>query len=413
MTPKTLLVFCDGTGVDGTLSDTNQENPSILALPGDGPVEGGGGSQQYATNVLRLSRSVKNKTSKGKEQIVFYQSGVGLEANFKGDPATGTTALPLRMYVPANKIRDAYNFIAQNYEDGDDICLFGGAYTARKLAGLIDRIGLLERESLGSFFEIWRQLLDGVTPVIPPGTKHPRIRIIGVWDTVDSVYGTIDALSIKDTSLPAKIDIALHAISLQENRQKFLPTLWTHPKAGLGKNQVLKQYWFPGAHSDVGGGYERHELADISLYWIAGEVQSIIELDLEFLRSYGQVKPDPWGTSQPHNAYLGTPIPQRPIVGHETRLDSKQIEKTSLLHESNKYAPQSLKEPDYMATLALIEKEFGSGYQPTFPKLNDFEKYCKEHWGKSKLGLSPPSYENPATIILHAVYWVSDSCHML
>ncbi|KAF8843827.1 hypothetical protein BDN67DRAFT_896152 [Paxillus ammoniavirescens] len=374
MTPKTLLVFCDGTGMDGTLSD-----PS------------GGGSQQYATNVLRLSRSVKDLTSKGREQIVFYQSGVGSEANFKGDPATGTTALPSRMCVLASKIRDAYNFIAQNYEDGDDICLFGsvlliyGAYTARKLAGLIDRIGLLECELLGSFFEIWRQLMDGKTPDIPSGTRHPKIRIVGVWDTVGSVYQTIDALNIGDTSLPAKVDIALHAISLQENRQKFLPTLWTAPKGGLGKSQVLKQYWFPGAHSDVGGGYERHELADISLYWMAGEVQSVIELDLEFLRSYEQPKADPWGASQPHNAYIETPIIQRPIVGRETRLESKQIEKNSLFHESNKYAPQSLKAPDYMVTMTLIEKQFGSGYQPTFPKLNDFEKYCKENWGKSKV----------------------------
>ncbi|KAF9225781.1 hypothetical protein BS17DRAFT_699538 [Gyrodon lividus] len=406
MAPRTLLVFCDGTGMDGTLSDPSmyhcphpclfflplqdailgQDDPNVLASrvlaqPGDDPIEGGGGSKQYATNVLRLSRSVKNITSKGKEQIAFYQSGVGSEANFKGDPVTGTTALPLFVCVLASKIRDAYNFVAQNYEDGDDICLFGGAYTARKLSGLIDQIGLLRRESLGLFFEIWRQLMDGITPVLPPDTRHPRIRIVGVWDTVGSVYNTIDALNIKDTSLPVTVDAALHAISLQENRKKFLPTLWTPPKDGLGK-QVLKQYWFPGAHSDVGGGYERHELADISLFWMAGEVQHIIELDLEFLRSYEQLNPDPWGTSQPHNAYMETSIIQRPIVGHETRLESKQIEKNSLFHESNKYAPQSLKDPDYMVTMTLIAKEFGSGFQPSIAPMNDFEQYCKEHWGK-------------------------------
>ncbi|KAF8843830.1 hypothetical protein BDN67DRAFT_896119 [Paxillus ammoniavirescens] len=387
MAPKTLLIFCDGTGMDGTLSDPR-----------------GDSLRQYATNVLRLSRSVKNITSEGREQIVFYQSGVGSEANFKGDPVTGTTALPSRMCVLASKIRDAYNFIAQNYEDGDDICLFGsvlliyfrGAYTARKLSGLIDRIGLLEREFLGLFFEIWRQLMDGKTPDIPPGTRHPRIRVVGVWDTVGSVYQTIDALNIKDTSLPATVDVALHAISLQENRQKFLPTLWTPPQVGLGTNQVLKQYWFPGAHSDVGGGYERHELADISLYWMAGEVQNIIELDLKFLRSYAQADPDPWGASQPINAYIETPIVQRPIIGHETRLESKQIEKTSLFHESNKYSPQSLKVPDYMVTMTLIEKQFGSSFQPTFAAMNDFEKYCKDHWAKHKVrfsGSAPVSEE--------------------
>lgn len=110
-----------------------------------------------------------------------------------------------------------------------------------------------------------------------------------MWDTVGSVYNTIDALSIKDTSLPASVDVALHALSLQENRQKFLPTLWTVPAGGLRAGQVLKQVcsfsaengatvstrsqiWFAGAHSDVGGGYERHELADLALFWMAVRV---------------------------------------------------------------------------------------------------------------------------------------------
>ena len=66
-------------------------------------------------------------------------------------------------------------------------------------------------------------------------------RCVGVWDTVGSVYNTINALSIQDTSLPATIDTALHAVSLQENRGKFLPTLWTIPANGLRAGQVFKQ----------------------------------------------------------------------------------------------------------------------------------------------------------------------------
>ncbi|KAF9236668.1 hypothetical protein BU15DRAFT_76766 [Melanogaster broomeanus] len=389
MAPKALLVFCDGTGMDGTLSDPDstlaQDDPNVLAHRMSTQPEGGSGSKQYATNVLRLSRSVKNLTSghagMAKNKSCFYQSGVGSEANFTGDPVTGTTLLQALGTAVASKIRDAYNFVAQNYEDGDDICIFGfsrGAYTARKLSGLIDRIGLLERESLGLFFEIWRQLVDGKTPGKPPGTRYPRI------------------------SLPATVDVALHAISLQENRKKFLPTLWTPPKGGLGASQVLKQ----ALTSDVGGGYERHELADISLFWMAGEVQQIIELDLEFLRSYEQLNPDPWGMSQPHNAYMETPILQRPVVGHETRLESGQIEKTSFFHESNKYAPQNLKDPSYMVTMSLIAKQFGSGFQPGFASMNKFEKDCQEHWGKPKLTLPPPSSEDPASVIRPAVSWI-------
>ena len=75
--------------------------------------------------------------------------------------------------------------------------------------------------------------------------KPFECRCVGVWDTVGSVYGTIDALNIKDTSLPATIDVALHALALQENRESFLPTLWTLPESNKVKRgndiQVLKQ----------------------------------------------------------------------------------------------------------------------------------------------------------------------------
>uniref|UniRef100_A0A0W0F0R5 T6SS Phospholipase effector Tle1-like catalytic domain-containing protein n=1 Tax=Moniliophthora roreri TaxID=221103 RepID=A0A0W0F0R5_MONRR len=401
---KTLLVFCDGTGMDGTLAPPRSSNNL-------GDVQGGGGgsSTQYATNVLRLARSVKSVDDQGKRQIVFYQSGVGSEATFKGDPVTGTTMLQALGTAVASKIRDAYVFIAQNFEVGDEICIFGfsrGAYTARKLSGLIDAIGLLTRQNLGYFFGIWRQLIDKETPSIPSDTRRTNIKCVGVWDTVGSVYKEIDALNITDTSLPKTVKVALHAVSLQENRKKFLPTLWDIPSGGLQPGQVLKQVWFPGAHSDVGGGYKRHDLADISVYWMAGEVSSLIALDLDFLRLYEQANPDAWGTSQPHNAYMELPLPERLVIGHETRLESKQITQTSVFHESLKYSPQSLTTKDYMVTMTILQNQFGSGFAPQYPPLNDFEKYCKDNWGK-KLGAAPPhEVESPEVVVPPAIQWV-------
>lgn len=119
-------------------------------------------------------------------------------------------------------------------------------------------------------------------------------RCVGVWDTVGSIVETINALNLKDTALPPSIDCALHALSFHENEYLILPTLWTVPEGGLstvasGDPQVFKQVrtcstmvflrvrslclslkiWFPGAHMDVGGGFERHELADVALFWMA------------------------------------------------------------------------------------------------------------------------------------------------
>ncbi|KAF9817313.1 hypothetical protein IEO21_03573 [Rhodonia placenta] len=452
---QVLLVFCDGTGMDGNLSNftklayvfpflvgfvffklnaqfaaldrpqttSRSSSRSQVTAHNKSPPEAsvrsqhelpvavlavelmnsiavrGGSSTQFATNVLRLSRAVYPYTVDKRKQIVFYQSGVGSEANFAGDQVTGTTAMP-------SKIRDAYAFIAQNFEDGDEICLFGGAYTARKLGGLIDAIGLLTRKNLGRFFQIWHQLTVGETPTIPSDTRKTRIKCIGVWDTVGSVYGEIDALSITDTSLPGTVDVALHALSLQENRKKFLPTLWEKPKGGLGANQILKQVWFAGAHSDVGGGYERHELADIALFWIIilicigkGEIKSFINLDLEFLLASKQPQPQPWGTSQPHNAYEELPFLEKPVIGQETRLESKQITADSVLHASIEFSPQKLDSPDYMVTLEKLVKEFGPSFKPQYPPLNEFEEYCRDNWKDLPRGIPyRPVFEQPGDL---------------
>ncbi|KAF9258707.1 hypothetical protein L218DRAFT_1004754 [Marasmius fiardii PR-910] len=238
MSPKTLLVFCDGTGNDGALAPPRSEAAIVTQatfddIPNGG---GGGGSTQYATNILRLSRSVLPLDKKGNPQIVFYQSGVGTEADFAGEQVTGTGPMQAFGTAVASKIRDAYVFIAQNFEKGDEICIFGfsrGAYTARKLSGLIDVIGLLSRQNLSYFFEVWSQLVSGKPPPEFVDTRFPEIKCVGVFDTVGAVLKTIDALNIKDTSLPAKVKVALHAVSLQENRDMFLPTLWTAPTGGL------------------------------------------------------------------------------------------------------------------------------------------------------------------------------------
>ncbi|KAI5982102.1 hypothetical protein EDD15DRAFT_2403278 [Pisolithus albus] len=69
--------------------------------------------------------------------------------------------------------------------------------------------------------------------MIAPDMRKTRIKCIGVWDTVGAILNMVDALGIVDT--------ALHVVSLQDNRDKFLPTLWQIPPEGLSENQILKQ----------------------------------------------------------------------------------------------------------------------------------------------------------------------------
>ncbi|KAF9258715.1 hypothetical protein L218DRAFT_1080306 [Marasmius fiardii PR-910] len=357
-------------------------------------------------NIVKHFEALEPNTNASRVEIAIdvgafakQTSGVGSEADFAGEQITGTGPMQAFGTAVASKIRDAYVFIAQNFEKGDEICIFGfsrGAYTARKLSGLIDAIGLLSRQNLSYFFEIWSQLVNKPAQKFPD-TQFPEIKCVGVFDTVGSVLNTIDALNIKDTSLPAKVKVALHAVSLQENRDMFLPTLWTIPTGGLKAGQVLKQVWFPGAHSDVGGGYERHELSDISVFWMAGEIQNLINLDLEFLRSYGQPKPQPWGTSQPHNAYKEQSIWEGIVIWPKTRLESGDITKQSSFHESIKYSPQTLDSPSNMITRTMIEKQFGSPLQ--YVALNAFEKECKDKWGVVKGPVMFHGIESPLILM--------------
>lgn len=277
MAMKRLAVCCDGTWKD---SDS-----------GDG-----------YTNVARLAWAIKpNDTRGGKDipQIVFYQSGVGSEGDFFNKLAGGGVGMGL-----SRNVRDAYSFICNNFCDGDEIFLFGfsrGAYTARSVGGLIGYAGLIGKRDLDRFDDLWTgyRLRDKVSHPDPRPQfekRHSaRVKCVGVWDTVGSlgIPGNIDKVftefyKFHDTGLGLHIDNAFHALALDERRKAFQPTLWhQNPKAkddDKAKEQVLRQVWFTGAHSNVGGGYDEHGLSDITLAWMASEVDRFLDIDFEYLK---------------------------------------------------------------------------------------------------------------------------------
>lgn len=83
---------------------------------------------------------------------------------------------------------------------------------------------------------------------------------MGVLDTVCGGAAGIDALSIKDKDLPMSILCALHAVSMQENRADFAPTLWNVPKpeellvAVDGKPQIRVFKQVCASHGSLGSG---------------------------------------------------------------------------------------------------------------------------------------------------------------
>jgi Uncharacterized alpha/beta hydrolase domain (DUF2235) len=83
-----------------------------------------------------------------------------------------------------------------------------------------------------------------------------------------------------DTSLHECIENAFQALALDEERAPFAPALWEKPRASTTN---LKQVWFPGVHSNVGGGYDDADLANITLAWMMSRMEPFIDFRPNYL----------------------------------------------------------------------------------------------------------------------------------
>lgn len=115
-----------------------------------------------------------------------------------------------------------------------------------------------------------------------------------------SVFGLIkDKHLFYDRKLGSNVSKARHALSLDELRDDFEPTIWD-PKPGVD----LKQVWFAGVHSDVGGSYKPDDdgtvLADIPMKWLQDEAKAD---GLYFDDYLSQVTQNPHASQ--HNEYKG------------------------------------------------------------------------------------------------------------
>ncbi|KAF8628094.1 hypothetical protein AX15_004095 [Amanita polypyramis BW_CC] len=268
--------------------------------------DGTGNEFGDTTNVVDLFGALRKDNPD--EQLVYYQTGIGTYTS----PLIAT---PIMMKLASfadqavawyldEHVKEGYLYLMQNYRPGDRICLFGfsrGAYTARCLAGMLHKVGLLPRhndQQMQFAFKLykrtdkegWKQSEEFKKTF----TSHDvTIEFVGVWDTVCSV-GFIP-YQLPFTSSNYAVNIFRQALSLDERRCKFLPNTWNTPtarEATLGRQPQPKprdsnaddwQYeppeedrtdvlevWFSGCHADVGGGStnDNIRLARISLAWM-------------------------------------------------------------------------------------------------------------------------------------------------
>lgn len=252
------------------------------------------------TNVVELySQLVKSGT-----QLTYYNSGVGTLAR------PTWRSLEYVQYWLSNKvdlliawnlervILAAYRWISENYQDGDRIYLFGfsrGAYQARAIAGMIHRVGLIlpgNNEQIPFAFELYSKIDEKLSGRKKSRRKHAmanelaetfkstfcrshvHIHFIGVWDTVSSV-GVVRGKTLPSTTnRDHHMCYFRHALALDERRVKFLPE-YIHGATTEGSHSDrIKEVWFAGSHSDVGGGNrlnEKLQSGDIPLLWMRKE----------------------------------------------------------------------------------------------------------------------------------------------
>ena len=333
----------------------------------------------FLTNVAILAQAIApaadqaDKDGHVKPQLVYYVSGVGTSFSGIQNVIAGATGISLD-----DKVEQAYGFLCDNYQPGDELFLFGfsrGAYTARCLGGLINWAGVLSKKETISFGEIWQayskrdptepetddaaaQLFfdkigrwpnreasqareaDGDKPtskrkakaasLAEPGASvvPPPIKVIGVWDTVGAlgVPGNFSnplvtkAWQFFDPGLGKTVEHAFHAMALQEDRKDFTPTFW-YKQADAPEAQVLRQVWFQGTHTDVGGGYSLHGLSDITLAWMVAQMRDwssgpLLNIDLRRLREL-QDRRTAWAKQPAHQSRLAIEFQATRHIGEQ------------------------------------------------------------------------------------------------
>jgi uncharacterized protein (DUF2235 family) len=249
------------------------------------------------TNVVRLFNLLD--LSDPARQVAYYDPGVG---TFSSPGAWSPPARLVSRYAGLmfgtglrENLGQAYSFLMQTYEPGDQIFVFGfsrGAYNARALTGMLDVFGVFRAGSenlvpyaVSAYAKQQRRGHDD--PAFFQGLRvyakthsitrngHTPVHFVGLWDTVKSAGTLTRQLTWPFTRQLPHAHTIRHAVAIDEVRRPFAPYLVNHPNPNhlmVDKDQDLVEVWFSGVHSDVGGMFSSGtRLSDIPLKWMADE----------------------------------------------------------------------------------------------------------------------------------------------
>ncbi|GAB1524336.1 hypothetical protein RhiTH_007489 [Rhizoctonia solani] len=212
------------------IPDRHESRTLVLCFDGTGDQ-----FDQDNSNIVQFFQLLK-KDDRNK-QMVYYQAGIGTSSKHFVTPIAIALSKAADMAIAhglRDHVTDGYEFLMQNYIEGDKICLFGfsrGAYTARALAGMLHKVGLLppfNYQQVPFAYHMY-QRDDKEGWEMSNGFKQAfsidvEIHFMGLFDTVNSV-------GLLPHELPfAKSNYVVrnfrHAVALDERRAKFKANLW-------------------------------------------------------------------------------------------------------------------------------------------------------------------------------------------
>ncbi|MFC3031602.1 phospholipase effector Tle1 domain-containing protein [Pseudoalteromonas fenneropenaei] len=227
MAPKLLIFNFDGTGNEPRDSEqfTSEHFKEDAAI----------------SNILKLHLLLGGKLhphapSHFSEQQSFYYAGIGMQGS-------AVKRVLNQILAPRNAevgsiLNQALHDFQRHYQAGDQVLLTGfsrGAALARRFAKCLEQF---------ISANVYLCVFDTVAS-------------LGLSKIAKATCGA-EHVIFSDCDVASNVAAALHCVSLDDKRRAFEPTLFNaSPK--------VKEIWFAGAHSDIGGGFYRDGLSDVCL----------------------------------------------------------------------------------------------------------------------------------------------------
>lgn len=252
----------DSTGINPT--DFTWDNTRQLWISKLDP------AKAYPPIVSNVAKTHFALAPDGPRQLTHYFRGVG---NDDENDSTNQKVEGAFSTMEEHTRNAAYCDFLQNYCKGDQISILGfsrGAATARLFAQDLATRGLVDEITIGSRYrpvkntgqlrhDVW-DLTTRWSKKLISGDSLP-IAFLGLWDTVaTNVSAKPAAWRVPDT-----VGRAVHCMALDEMRNVFTPTLLQYPKS---RSTDMKEVWFAGSHSDIGGSYYHDALARLPLKFL-------------------------------------------------------------------------------------------------------------------------------------------------